>query len=107
MLCPPDLCSGSFLQPAREQQDSSQVATNYRLTLIDGSEIIGTILKEDSLQVEFESNSKVMMLVPRSQIKAIGRLAGSVVDEESRRSDSNYTRLWHQARFGNLEPALD
>lgn len=83
-----------FPQPARAQQDSSQIAKVYRLTLNDGSEIIGTIQKEDSVQVEFQSVSKIMMRVPRNQIKAILPLKGSVVDGEFRRSDPNYTRLF-------------
>ena len=81
-------------QPARAQLDSSRVAKVYRLTLNDGSEIIGSIVKEDSVQVEFQSVSKIMMLVPRNQIEAIVPLAGSVADGEFRRSDPNYTRLF-------------
>jgi len=88
------LAVATISQPARAQQDSNQVVKVYRLTLNDGSEIIGTILKEDSVQVEFQSVSKIMMRVPRNQIKAIGPLKGSVVDGEFRRSDPNYTRLF-------------
>ncbi|MCX6142276.1 MAG: hypothetical protein NTZ35_03560 [Ignavibacteriales bacterium] len=80
--------------PADAQHDTSEVTKVYRLLLIDGSEIVGTILKEDSAQVEFQSVSKISMLVPRNQIKTIVPLRGSVVDGEFRRSDPNYTRLF-------------
>jgi hypothetical protein len=83
-----------FYQPARAQHDSTEVAKIYRLSLMDGSEIVGTILKEDSAQVEFQSISKISMLVPRNQIKMIVPLRGGVVDGEFRRSDPNYTRLF-------------
>ncbi len=83
-----------FSQPAHAQQDSSQVAKVYRLLLTDGSEIVGTIVKEDSALVDFQSVSKIKMSVPRSQIKSIALVAGSVVDGEFRRSDPNYTRLF-------------
>ena len=81
-------------QPARAQQDSSEVAKVYRLLLTDGSEIVGTIVKEDSALVEFQSVSRIKMSVPRSQIKSIALVAGSVVGGEFRRSDPNYTRLF-------------
>jgi hypothetical protein len=89
------ICAAAILpQPARAQHDSSEVAKIYRLSLMDGSEIVGTILKEDSAQVEFQSVSKISMLVPRNQIKTIVPLRGNVVDGEFRRSDPNYTRLF-------------
>jgi len=81
-------------QPARAQQDSSEVAKIYRLLLTDGSEIVGTIVKEDSALVEFQSVSRIKMSVPRSQIKAIAPVAGNIVGGEFRRSDPNYTRLF-------------
>jgi hypothetical protein len=83
-----------FSQPALAQQDSSQVAKVFRLTLNDGSEIVGTIITEDPAHVEFQSLSKIMMRVPRNQIKTIEPLRGTVVDGEFRKSDPNYTRLF-------------
>jgi hypothetical protein len=89
------ICAAAiFSQPAHAQHDSSEVVKIYRLSLMDGSEIVGTILKEDSAQVEFQSVSKISMLVPRTQIKMIVPLRGSVVNGEFRRSDPNYTRLF-------------
>jgi hypothetical protein len=83
-----------FSQPSPAQQDSSQVSKVYRLLLKDGSEIVGTIVTEDSTLVNFQSVSKIRMSVPRNQIKAIAPLAGNIVDGEFRRSDPNYTRLF-------------
>lgn len=60
----------------------------------DGSEIVGTIITEDPAHVEFQSLSKIMMRVPRNQIKTIEPLRGTVVDGEFRKSDPNYTRLF-------------
>jgi hypothetical protein len=76
------------------QEDSSRSAKVYRLTLQDGSEIVGTILQEDSLQVRFRSVSKILMTVPRSQISSMKPLSGNIVDGEYRRSDPNSTRLF-------------
>jgi hypothetical protein len=83
-----------YVQPAHSQRDSSHVSNICRLLLKDGSEIVGSILKEDSALVDFQSVSKIRMSVPRDQIKAIAPVAGSVVDGEFRRSDPNYTRLF-------------
>lgn len=83
-----------FSLAAHAQQDSSKVAKVYRLSLTDGSEIVGRILKEDSTHVEFQSVSKIVMHVPRNQVKSIVPLSGNVVDGEFRRSDPNYTRLF-------------
>jgi hypothetical protein len=76
------------------QEDSSQSARVYRLTLQDGSEIVGTILKEDSLQIEFRLVSKILLTVPRSQISTMRPLSGSIADGKYRRSDPNSTRLF-------------
>ena len=83
-----------LIQPALAQQDSSRVMTGYRLTLVDGSDIVGSIVKEDSLHVDFRTISGIMMAVPRNQIKSMVSLSGSIVDGEYRASDPNYTRLF-------------
>ncbi len=83
-----------FTPSALAQQDSSRSAKVYRLTLNDGSEIIGTIIKEDTLQVEFQSISNITMRVPKLQIARMMLLSGIVVDGEYRRSDPNSTRLF-------------
>ena len=83
-----------FSQSTHAQHDSSEVAKVYRLSLIDGSEIVGIVLKEDSALVDFQSVSKITMRVPRDQIKAIVPLAGRIVQGEFRKSDPNHTRLF-------------
>lgn len=70
------LCVLTLCIAAHAQQDSTQAATVYKLTLKDGSEIIGTIQREDSILVEFRSISKVSMRVLREQIRSLVRLPG-------------------------------
>jgi hypothetical protein len=79
---------------ALTQQDSTHSLKVYRLTLHDGSDIIGTIVKQDTLAVEFQTISKISMLVPRSQIATMTLLSGYNVDSEYRRSDPNSSRLF-------------
>jgi len=88
------LCVLTLCIAAHAQQDSTQAATVYKLTLKDGSEIIGTIQREDSILVEFRSISKVSMRVLREQIRSLVRLPGNVLGGEFLRSDPNYTRLF-------------
>jgi hypothetical protein len=78
----------------RAQQDSTVSAKVWRIELKDGFEAIGTILKEDSSQVVLLSISKITMQIPRTEIKVIKPLSGTVIQGEFRHSDPNYTRLF-------------
>jgi hypothetical protein len=79
---------------ANAQQDSSRAERIHRIELQDGLEVVGTIISQDSMQVEFLSVSKVLMTIPRSQVKSMKQLTGTVEDGVFRHSDPNYTRLF-------------
>lgn len=83
-----------FSQPAFAQQDSTAGPTIYRITLKDGSEVVGTIQAQDSSRLEFLSLSKIAMSIPRDQIESIVRRIGNLVGVEYPPADPNYTRLF-------------
>jgi hypothetical protein len=84
----------AFTTTVMAQQDTVMSSKIYRLSLKDGSEVLGTILKSDTTHVEFQSISKIVMSVPRTTIASLTLLSGSIVDGEFQRSDPNYTRLF-------------
>jgi hypothetical protein len=84
----------ALLQTTLAQQDTSSVKKPQRLILKDGSELIGNLVAEDSVQLEFKTLSGVSMKIPRSQIKETERLAGEIVEGEFKRYDPNRTRLF-------------
>lgn len=75
------------------QQDTSATAKLQKITLKDGSEVIGTIGSEDSSFIHFRTSSNVEMTIPREQVKSIEKLTGEIVRGEYRRLDPNRTRL--------------
>ncbi|MCX6133460.1 MAG: hypothetical protein NTU47_06555 [Ignavibacteriales bacterium] len=79
---------------AYAQHDTVQVPTVYRVILKDRSEIIGTIQSSDSSKIGFMSVSMVTMEIPRTQIKSLEKLSGTIVQGEFMQSDPNYTRLF-------------
>jgi len=88
------LCTFALLQTTRAQQDTSSVKKPQRLILKDGSEVIGIILAEDSLQLEFKTLSGVSMVIKRDQVRESERLSGEIVDGRYKRYDPNRTRLF-------------
>lgn len=62
--------------------------------LTDGSELIGTIVSEDSLTISFQTMSKIAMIIPRDQVKELRRLQGVIIDGTYYRYDPNVTRLF-------------
>jgi hypothetical protein len=64
-----------------------------RLTLTDGSELIGTISEEDSASLIFTTIGNIIMTVPKNQVKTREHLLGQVVGGQYVRSDPNHTRL--------------
>ncbi|MGD0338926.1 MAG: hypothetical protein ABSB78_09065 [Bacteroidota bacterium] len=75
------------------QQDTT-LQKPQQLMLIDGSELIGNVISEDSTSVNFKTLSNVTMVISRSQVKSIKALQGSVVNGTYVRDDPNNTRLF-------------
>jgi len=75
------------------QQDTSAAQTLHKITLRDGSEVVGTIESETADALRFTTASNVLMVIPQNQVKSKERLSGSFVEGEYRRVDPNNTRL--------------
>ena len=73
-----------------EQSDSTQFTV---VTLIDGSELFGTILEEDEEKIKFRTRVGVEMEISRNQIEEIETVSGVMIEGELRRPDPNRTRL--------------
>ncbi len=76
------------------QEDSVAAKQVRRITLKDGSELVGTIESEDTAGTQFKTVSGVGLTIPRSQIKLVERLSGYASDGEYRSEDPNRTRLF-------------
>lgn len=72
------------------QSDSSQMTI---ITLVDGSELNGTILDEDEQKIKFRTRAGVDIEINRDQIESIETVAGVMIKGELRRPDPNRTRL--------------
>jgi hypothetical protein len=65
-----------------------------KLILTDGSELMGTILQQDSVTVYFKTFGEILITVPKIQIKSIDFLSGKITSGRYTRVDPNYTRLF-------------
>jgi hypothetical protein len=63
-----------------------------RIVLIDGSEFIGTIIKEDEFTVVFKTTGGIIMNIPKEKVKLIEQL--DFGGRRYRRVDPNQTRLF-------------
>jgi hypothetical protein len=63
-----------------------------RIVLIDGSEFIGTIIKEDEFTVVFKTTDGIIMNIPKEKVKLIEQL--DFGGRRYRRVDPNQTRLF-------------
>jgi hypothetical protein len=63
-----------------------------RIILIDGSEFIGTIIKEDEFTVVFKTTDGIIMNIPKEKVKLIEQL--DFGGRRYRRVDPNQTRLF-------------
>jgi hypothetical protein len=75
---------------ALAQDDSLKVK---QITLNDGSEVVGRILSEDALRIQFKTNSGIEMTIERGLIKEIKDLEMEEHEGSLRRVDPNQTRL--------------
>ena len=82
-----------FLSNCFSQQDTTSQRPN-KVILKDGSELIGTIVKEDSASIFFRTVSNISMTIPKSQVKTTERLSGQFTDGQYVRPDPNFTRLF-------------
>ncbi|MBI2427585.1 MAG: hypothetical protein HYV29_02065 [Ignavibacteriales bacterium] len=81
------------LQNAISQNDSTEIRPT-RVTLRDGSELIGTIIDQDSASVQFRTSGGISMTIPHTEIQSKARLSGTVTGGTYVRWDPNNTRLF-------------
>ncbi len=86
------------------QTDSNSVRPTTKITLRDGSEIVGSIISEDSLVITFKTPTNISMVIPKNQIKFMEKLSGEMANGEYVRVDPNTTRLFF-APTGRTLPA--
>lgn len=89
------------LCPARAQDSTAPDSTTavsdaeplLRITLADGSDLIGRVERETETALQFRTASGVRIDVPKDRIRARAVLEGRLVDGVYRRLDPNRTRL--------------
>jgi len=77
-------------------EDQSELSDSTKMTvitLVDGSELFGTILEESEENLLFRTRAGVEMEISRNQIEEIETVSGVMIDGELRRPDPNRTRL--------------
>lgn len=82
-----------FVATCFSQQDTTSQRPT-KLILADGSELIGTIVEEDSVSIVFKTLSNISMTIPKNQVKIREHLSGQVVGGQYVRPDPNHTRLF-------------
>jgi hypothetical protein len=66
----------------------------YRVSLKDGSELIGVILRQTADSLMFRTGANLTFTVSRLQVAELNELSGTFADGEYRRSDPNRSRLF-------------
>jgi hypothetical protein len=66
----------------------------YRVSLNDGSELIGVILRQTTDSLMIRTGANLIFAVPRQQLAELKELSGAFVDGEYRRPDPNQSRLF-------------
>ncbi len=85
------------------EQEINAPPYHCRITLTDGSELLGEITDDDSSKVYFKTLSGLDMEIQRSQIEKITPLKGAIVEGKFRRIDPNRSRLLFSATARPLE----
>jgi hypothetical protein len=80
-------------QVTSSQEQDTVAVKPARITLTDGSELIGTITGEDSVSIFFTTVGNIPVTVPKKQVETRELLAGQITGGRYVRSDPNYTRL--------------
>ena len=79
-----------FCSVVLAQEDSLKVK---QITLKDGSELVGRIISDDAVRIQFKTNSGVEMTRERGLIREIKDLEMEEHEGKLRRVDPNQTRL--------------
>lgn len=75
--------------------DSAASSTRlYRVSLKDGSEFVGSILRSTTDSLTIRTGTNLTLAVSRRQVAELSELSGTFVDGEYRRSDPNRSRLF-------------
>jgi hypothetical protein len=74
-----------------------------KVALTDGSELIGTVVGEDSTSIKFRTIGGVEVVLPKSSVSSIKPVAGNIVGDRFYKRDPNYSRLF----FGPTARALE
>jgi len=84
---------GVFPANSLSQQDTTS-AQLIRLTLKDGSELIGTVVRGVPDSIMFRTSGGISMTVPKDQVESIERVLGQTSRNGYVGGDPNYTRLF-------------
>ena len=96
-----------FLVQAQVKQDSLLIDTSkteiFKISLKDGSILIGKVISENDDIIIFETNSGIKSEIPKVEIKKRDIVTNKLVEGEVWESDPNQTRLF----FSPTGRALD
>jgi len=93
----------SFVAVQSFSQQESNEPKLMKLVLKDGSELIGTIIAEDSVSVNFNTAGNILITIPQEQIKARVRLQDRNRKDEHYCQDPNDVRLFVTPTARSLE----
>lgn len=79
-------------EPAQSQHDTVSVKP-VRIILLDGSELVGTVVSENEESIEFRTGGNITMSLPKKQVRGREVLSGEIIGGEYIRNDPNSTRL--------------
>jgi len=88
-------CSGRpAAVPPTASDTAAAPARLYRVSLKDGSEIIGVMLRQTLDSLVFRTGSNLTFALSRLQVAELDELSGTMQDGEYQRSDPNQSRLF-------------
>jgi hypothetical protein len=84
-----------FIAGSTRAQDSAVADTSaiYKVTLTDGSELIGKISQQDAQAIVFVSNAGLIVTIQRPMVRSLEKLQGKWSEGAFIREDPNQTRL--------------
>ena len=77
--------------PLPADSDTSQL---YKITLKDGSTLVGTLINERPDSLEFRTGSGLLVTVAQDQVTGKEEVSGTIEDGEYKRYDPNTSRLF-------------
>ncbi len=78
---------------AEVQKVSLTTSSPVRIKLLDGSELIGTIIVDGTTSIKFKTASQIEMIIPRNQIQTIEDVSGQILMSTIRTDDPNRSKL--------------